>query len=106
MSAVLGQGLCGSVYSATQASLNRKVAVKFFDSAFVRQDEAMLKRFVREAKLLARFQHQGFPYVLTEGIVQAEHGKAPYFVMEHIEGHTLREISGVRLGIWTFGDTL
>ncbi len=89
---VLGQGLSGSVYSAIQTSINRKVAVKFFDSAFVRDDEAMQKRFVREAKLLARFQHQNLPYVLTEGTVQAAHGKAPYFVMEYIEGHTLGEL--------------
>ena len=86
---LLGQGLSGSVYSAIQPRLNRKVAVKFFDSAFVRDDEAMLKRFVREAKLLARFQHQGLPYVLTEGTVQVEHGTAPYFVMEYIEGSNL-----------------
>ncbi len=92
LSAVLGQGASGSVYSASQPRLNRKVAVKFFDSAFIRQDEAALKRFIREAKLLARFQHQGFPYVLTEGVVQAEHGKAPYFVMEHINGNTLFEL--------------
>lgn len=89
LSELLGQGLSGSVYSAIQPRLNRKVAVKFFDSAFVRDDEAMLKRFVREAKLLARFQHQGLPYVLTEGAVQAEHGQAPYFVMEYIEGDSL-----------------
>lgn len=92
LSELLGQGLSGSVYSAIQPSLNRKVAVKFFDSAFVRDDEAMLKRFTREAKLLARFQHQGIPYVLTEGIVQATHGKAPYFVMEYIQGETLQEV--------------
>lgn len=91
LSELLGQGLSGSVYSAIQPRLNRKVAVKFFDSAFVRDDEAMLKRFVREAKLLARFQHQGLPYVLTEGTVQAAHGKAPYFVMEYIEGDSLSQ---------------
>jgi len=89
---VLGQGLSGSVYSANQTSINRKVAVKFFDSAFVRDDAAMKKRFVREAKLLGRFQHQNLPFVLTEGTVQSAHGMTPYFVMEYIEGHTLGEL--------------
>ncbi|RZI43205.1 serine/threonine protein kinase [Herbaspirillum sp. HC18] len=89
---VLGNGLSGSVYEAEQPSLGRKVAVKFFDSAFVRDDEAMRKRFSRESRLLAKFQHQGIPYVLTEGFVEASHGKTPYFVMEHVEGKTLREI--------------
>lgn len=88
---ILGQGLSGSVYEADQPSLGRKVAVKFFDSAFVRDDDAMRKRFSRESRILAKFQHQGIPYVLTEGVVVAPHGKTPYFVMEHVEGKTLRE---------------
>lgn len=89
---VLGSGLSGSVYLATQVSLNRKVAVKFFDSAFVRTEPAMHKRFTREAKLLARFQHPNIPYVLTEGVVAADHGPAPYFVMEYVHGVTLQQL--------------
>ncbi|NML44096.1 protein kinase [Ramlibacter sp. G-1-2-2] len=89
---VLGHGLSGSVYAADQRSLHRKVAVKFFDSAFVRDDAAMQKRFVREAKLLARFQHPNIPYVLTEGVLVAEHGQTPYMVMEYVHGHTLQKV--------------
>lgn len=89
---VLGQGLSGSVYEAEQQSLGRKVAVKFFDSAFVRDDDAMRKRFSRESRILAKFQHQGMPYVLTEGVVAATHGETPYFVMEYVEGKTLQNI--------------
>lgn len=88
---ILGSGLCGSVYLAEQKTLNRKVAVKFFDSAFVRSDQAMQKRFIREAKIMARFQHPNIPYILTEGVVDAEHGKSPYFVMEYVNGKTLRD---------------
>lgn len=89
LGAVLGQGLSGSVYVAEQRSLGRDVAVKFFDSAFVRADASMRKRFFREARLLARFQHPGIPYILTEGMVAAVHGETPYFVMEFIDGKTL-----------------
>jgi len=89
---VLGQGLSGSVYKARQRSLNRCVAVKFFDSAFVREDEAMRKRFARESRILAKFQHPGMPYILTEGEVSAEHGPTPYFVMEFVQGDTLRDL--------------
>lgn len=88
----LGQGLSGTVYSAKQTSLNRDVAVKFFDSAFVRDDSAMRKRFSRESKLLAKFQHPAVPYVITEGTINAEHGKTPYFVMEYISGRALQDI--------------
>lgn len=100
---VLGQGLSGSVYAADQPSLGRKVAVKFFDSAFVRGDADMRKRFSREARILAKFQHQGVPYVLTRGSVQAAHGDAPYFVMEYVEGKTLRQIlnNGKPIGLRT-----
>jgi serine/threonine protein kinase len=89
---VLGHGLSGSVYAANHRSLHRNVAVKFFDSAYVRDDAAMQKRFVREAKLLARFQHPNIPYVLTEGVVAAEHGHAPYMVMEYVHGRTLQKL--------------
>lgn len=66
--------------------------MKFFDSAFVRADLAMQKRFVREAKLLAQFQHPNIPYVLTEGVVEAPHGQSPYFVMEYVQGKTLQTL--------------
>ena len=89
---VLGRGGSGSVYLALQPSLNRKVAVKFFDSAFARESHTTHKRFMREARILAKFQHSGFPYVLTEGSVETFFGKAPYFVMEYVEGKSLREI--------------
>lgn len=92
LQSVLGRGLSGSVFLAEQRSLSRKVAVKFFDSAFVRNDSAMHKRFIREAKLLARFQHPNIPFVLTEGEVVAAHGPAPYYVMEYVQGKTLRDV--------------
>lgn len=88
----LGQGLSGSVYVAEQRSLNRRVAVKFFDNPFIRADQAMQKRFVREAKLLARFQHPSIPYVLTEGVVDTPYGPTPYFVMEYVQGHTVQTL--------------
>ena len=86
---LLGQGLSGSVFAAEQRSLGRRVAIKFFDSAFVRGDEPMRKRFSREARILAKFQHPGIPYILTEGEIAAEHGPTPYFVMEFVAGATL-----------------
>lgn len=88
----LGKGLSGSVYAAEQASLGRRVAVKFFDSAFVRDQPGMRKRFVREAKLLAKFQHPNIPYVLTEGVVDTSFGPTPYFVMEYVNGSTVQAL--------------
>lgn len=90
----VGQGASGGVYAALQPRLNRKVAVKFFDSAFIRDDPSMQKRFAREARLLAKFQHQGIPYVITDGVVKSASGDIPYFVMEFIHGQSLRERLG------------
>jgi eukaryotic-like serine/threonine-protein kinase len=92
LTGVLGKGLSGSVYVAEQRSLGRRVAAKFFDSAFVRSEPAMQKRFVREAKLLARFQHPNIPYVLTEGVVDTQFGQTPYFVMEYVQGKTVQTL--------------
>jgi eukaryotic-like serine/threonine-protein kinase len=89
---VIGRGGSGTVYLALQPSLNRKVAIKFFDSAFARDSATAHKRFIREARLLAKFQHSGFPYVLTKGYVDTSFGQAPYFIMEYVEGKSLREI--------------
>ena len=89
---VLGRGGSGSVFLAEQTSLNRNVAIKFFDSAFARDSEVTRKRFSREARLLARFQHPGFPYVITEGSVAASFGDTPYFVMEYVTGTSLKEL--------------
>lgn len=86
-----GQGASGSVFLASQPRLNRKVAVKFFDSPFLLNDAPMQKRFSREARILARFQHQSIPFVITEGAVKSNEGAIPYFVMEFIHGQTLRE---------------
>lgn len=85
----LGRGLSGSVYRATQTSLGRPVAAKFCDGAIARRDEQLRKRFVREAKLLARVSHPAIPYVILTGTVPAL--DVPYIVMEFIEGRRLRD---------------
>jgi serine/threonine-protein kinase len=86
----VGSGLSGRVFKAHQPSLRRIVAVKFFDNAISGQDESLRKRFEREAKLLARVQHPGVPYVLTTGTVTD--GNIPYTIMEFVPGKKLREL--------------
>lgn len=89
---VIGQGLSGNVRRAEQESLRRPVAIKFFDNPISLADSALRKRFVREARILARVQHPFVPAVLTKGEIVTADGHIPYIIMEMIDGETLRQV--------------
>ncbi len=52
----LGKGGMGEVYRADDTKLKREVAIKILPEAFAR-DEERLKRFEREAQMLASLNH-------------------------------------------------
>jgi len=56
LSREIGTGLSGHVYLASQPSLARDVAVKFFDSTFQKDNKNLEKRFFRESRILAKLQ--------------------------------------------------
>lgn len=85
----IGSGLSGRTKKAKQTSLNRFVAVKFFDSVINRKNIELKKKFLREAFILAEVQHPAIPYVLTNGEITVEGDSIPYTVMEYIEGEDL-----------------
>ncbi len=78
-----------TVYKAYDTNLEREVAVKIIRSgAFPREHlERMLKRFEREAKILASLNHPNIVNVLDSG----EQDGTPYLVMEFIPSGTLKE---------------
>jgi hypothetical protein len=82
----LADGGMGSVYEAEQENPRRLVALK------VLQDERLqpqgLKRFEREAELLAKLRHPGIAQVLEAGTFRAAEGEPlrPYYAMELIHG--------------------
>jgi len=88
---VLGSGAFGTVYCATQKSLERTVAIKVFDKVLT-QTEANIQHFQREALLLSRLAHPNIPYVLTSGKAKVGDKDLPYMVLQHIEGETLHAL--------------
>ncbi|MBX3312841.1 MAG: protein kinase [Actinobacteria bacterium] len=99
---VIGRGGFGITYDVGDRRLQRRVAMKeLFPESAVRHGSMVLTppqgragfkvardRFMREARVLARFTHPGIVRVYE---VFEEHGTA-YLVMELLEGRTLVEL--------------
>jgi len=94
----IGSGGMGDVYLADDTKLGRKVAIKFLNEKFSK-DEALLNRFKQEAKAASALNH---PNILTVYEI-GEHDGTHYISTEFIEGKTLRERMKERL---TFDETL
>jgi eukaryotic-like serine/threonine-protein kinase len=82
----LGGGGFGTVYESTHPQLERKVALKLLHVEIM--DEETSARFLREAHILSTLQHkhviQFYEYGVWRGI--------PYFVMEHVQGTSLKDL--------------
>src|SRR5579875_1136401 len=83
----LGQGAMGTVYKARQISMNRLVAIKVLHPRLAANPE-FLQRLTREAHLAARLSHNNIIQAIDVGSA----GPLHYFVMELVEGKTIREI--------------
>ena len=81
---LIGRGGMGEVYLARDMHLGRKVALKVIRPNFVK-DEAALERFVKEARVTARFNH---PHIITIYAVGDYQG-LPYLALEYLEGNDL-----------------
>lgn len=84
----LDQGGMGTVYRGTNLSLNRPVALKVINAKLSQSEDAQ-ERFRQEAKAAAAVQHRNAVTVLDFG--QSPDGLV-YFVMELLEGRSLREL--------------
>jgi serine/threonine-protein kinase len=86
ITAKLGEGGMGEVWSATDTRLDREVAIKVLPAAFT-EDKERLARFEREAKLLAQLNHPNIAQIYGLESSGATHA----LVMELVPGPTLAE---------------
>ncbi|HXG11129.1 MAG TPA: serine/threonine-protein kinase [Gemmataceae bacterium] len=85
----LAAGGVGTVYEATQLSLNRKVAVKLFQHSG-KADDDMLLRFNQEARVLAQFSCAYIVQILAAGTIPGEDGGVlAWMAMEYLAGGDL-----------------
>ncbi|MBI2837497.1 MAG: protein kinase [Acidobacteria bacterium] len=80
---LLGQGGMGEVYRAYDPLLRRSVAIKFLYG----DDPRLAGRFLQEARLQARVEHENVCRVFEAGELDGR----PYIVMQLIEGRTLTD---------------
>jgi predicted Ser/Thr protein kinase len=83
----IGRGGMGVVYRGRQSYIDRRVAVKLLLVDKAGGDE-FLKRFQREAKILAGLAHPHIVACYQAGITPEGN---PFLVMEYIEGPNLRD---------------
>ncbi|GGK66783.1 serine/threonine-protein kinase [Nocardia camponoti] len=87
----IGAGGMGQVFAGYDRNLDRPVAVKL-TRADLDPDPEWTRRFLREARLMARLIHPGLPTIHDAGIEPGT-PERPYLVMELIQGVTLDRLA-------------
>ncbi|MBN2712599.1 MAG: protein kinase [Planctomycetes bacterium] len=82
----IAEGGMGTVYLATQESLQRDVAVKVLKDKFA-DDQAFVNRFIREARSAAALVHPNIIQIHYVG----NDSDINYFAMEYVDGENLRD---------------
>jgi len=96
----LGQGGMGEVFLATQLSLDRHVAIKTLSKEMAKR-EGTVKRFIREARSMAKLQHPNVVQVYAADSQQGIH----FAAIEYIDGMSMEDWIA-KLGQLSIGDAL
>jgi eukaryotic-like serine/threonine-protein kinase len=83
---LIGEGTFGRVYRGRDLRLERDVAVKVIKPWWA-EDPVWLERFAREARTLARVNHDGIVQIYDVG----QSDDSPYYVAELMEGGSLAD---------------
>ncbi len=87
VTARIARGGMATVYLAMDTRLDREVALKVMHAELAR-DEDFVRRFIGEAKSVARLSHQNVVAVFDQGA----DGPFLYLAMEYVPGRTLKEL--------------
>jgi eukaryotic-like serine/threonine-protein kinase len=87
VTARIAHGGMATVYLAMDTRLDRQVALKVMHAELAR-DEEFVRRFIGEAKSVARLSHQNVVAVFDQGA----DGPFLYLAMEYVPGRTLKEV--------------
>jgi serine/threonine-protein kinase len=85
---LIGKGGMGIVYEGIQPIIDKRVAIKVLSHARA-DEEAMVERFMQEARAVTRIDHPNIIDVYFFG--QLQDGRC-YFVMEHLNGESLSHL--------------
>ncbi len=83
----LSKGGMGYLFKARQVSMDRIVALKVLDPKLGRND-THVRRFIREAQMVAKFNHEN----MVAGIDVGEHDGHHFFAMEFVNGESLLDV--------------
>ena len=83
----IGEGGVAEIYKGRQESLDRDVAIKILSTKLT-NDPDIVRRFERESLVIAKLNHPNIVHVIDRGNA----GGRCYFVMEYIDGTSLREV--------------
>lgn len=87
VTARIAHGGMATVYLAMDTRLDRDVALKVMHAELARDDD-FVRRFIGEAKSVARLSHQNVVAVFDQGA----DGPFLYLAMEYVPGRTLKEV--------------
>jgi eukaryotic-like serine/threonine-protein kinase len=87
VTARIAHGGMATVYRGTDTRLDREVALKVMHAELAR-DEDFVRRFIGEARSVARLSHQNVVAVFDQGA----DGPFLYLAMEYVPGRTLKEL--------------
>ncbi|MDQ2811707.1 MAG: PASTA domain-containing protein [Actinomycetota bacterium] len=87
VTARIAHGGMATVYLAMDTRLDREVALKVMHAELARDDD-FVRRFIGEAKSVARLSHQNVVAVYDQGA----DGPVLYLAMEYVPGRTLKEM--------------
>jgi serine/threonine-protein kinase len=83
---ILGEGGMGIVYAGLQPDIGKKVAIKVINKN-LQEDPITAQRFVQEARAVNQISHKNIVDIFSFGMLP---DGRQYFVMEYLEGRTLR----------------